>query len=166
MIFVVIFACIGMILFYTWIAHYISYTIHKRYLLKKQDWDLNICCGKTDVGKINADIVQHASIKNFHLINDIYDLPFKDKQFSNVLCSHTMEHVEDPECFLKELKRVGHNVTIIIPPLYDISAVLNFLEHKWIFLTFRKTYVDHLPRHLRLPCAEWIHRRFGQVKKG
>lgn len=166
MIFLILLACVVGILLYMWVAHYISYTMHKHYLLKKSDWDLNICCGKTDVGKINADIVQHGPAENFQLIKNIYNLPFEDKQFNTVLCSHTMEHVEDPKCFFKELQRVGKNVTIIIPPLYDISAVFNILEHKWVFWTFRKKFVDQLPRHTKLPGAEWLHRCFGQVKKG
>jgi SAM-dependent methyltransferase len=166
MIILIIIACIAMIFFYLWISHHISYVVHKRYLHNRNNWDLNICCGKTEVGKTNADIVKHADVKNFKLIEDIYDLPFSDKQFDTVLCSHTMEHVDCPDRFFEELKRVGKSVTIILPPLYDISAALNFLEHKWIFLTFRKTYIDRLPRYVRLPGTSWLHRRFGQINKG
>jgi hypothetical protein len=165
MIFIIILACIAMILVYIWISHYISIA-HKRYLHRKNNWDLNICCGKTDIGKTNADIIKHAEVKNFQLIEDIYKLPFVDKQFDTVLCSHTMEHVDCPDRFFEELKRVGKSVTIILPPLYDISAALNFIEHKWIFLTFRRTYIDRLPKRVKLPGTGWLHRRFGQVKKG
>ena len=165
MIFIIILVCVVMILAYIWISHYISIA-HKRSLHRTNSWDLNICCGKTDIGKTNADIMQHAEVKNFQLIEDIYKLPFADKQFETILCSHTMEHVDHPDRFFEELKRVGKSVTIILPPLYDISAALNIIEHKWLFLTFRRLYVDRLPKRVKLPGARWLHERFGQVKKG
>jgi ubiquinone/menaquinone biosynthesis C-methylase UbiE len=96
------------------------------------------------------------------LVKDIYNLPFKDKKFKTVLCSHTIEHVDDPEKFLKELKRVGKEVVIVVPPLYDIGAVLNVLEHKWIFLSFRKEY-SKLPKHIKLPLSRTIQKQFGQL---
>ncbi len=101
-------------------ANFISYTVIKARIISGQQWDLNICCGKTGAGTINADIIRHAQVPNFVLINDIYRLPFADRQFRKVLCSHTIEHVEQPELFYKELCRVGESVTIILPPLWDI----------------------------------------------
>ncbi|MDZ7667525.1 MAG: methyltransferase domain-containing protein [Desulfotignum sp.] len=139
----------------------ISYTLMKERIISQHRWDLNICCGKTDAGGINADIIRHAQIPNFVLIKDIYNLPFADKQFKRVLCSHTMEHVERPEAFFSELSRVGETVTIIVPPLWDFFAAFNFLEHKWIFLTLRKAH-HCLPGHFPLPLADHIHKCIGQ----
>jgi SAM-dependent methyltransferase len=34
-------------------------------------------------------------------------LPFRDKQFDFVVCSHVLEHVSDPKHFLDEISRVG-----------------------------------------------------------
>ena len=79
----------------------------KERIIAGQQWDLNICCGKADA----------------------------DKQFKNVLCSHTIEHVEKPDLFFRELHRVGETIAIILPPLWDIFAAFNFVEHKWIFLS-------------------------------
>jgi ubiquinone/menaquinone biosynthesis C-methylase UbiE len=115
-----------------------------------RQWNLNICCGKTDGGGVNADIFQHKELPNFQLIDDIYNLPFKDRQFDTILCSHTMEHVDHPQKFYKELRRVGRHITIVVPPLYDLAAVLNVFEHKWIFLSCKKEHHE-LPRHVRLP---------------
>ena len=95
------------------------------------------------------------------MINDIYDLPFEDNQFDNVLCSHTIEHVNDPLSFYRELRRVGENITYLLPPIWDISAALNFLEHKWLFLTFRSKH-KNLPKYVRLPFTDLIHEEFGQ----
>lgn len=139
----------------------LSYSLLKRRVLQRRRWDLNICCGKTDGGGVNADIVRHRALPHFVLLDSIYDLPFEDGQFETVLCSHTMEHVEDPDRFFAELQRVGREVTLVLPPLWDLSAVLNVLEHRWIFLTLRKEHTA-LPPHVRLPLAGWLQRRIGQ----
>lgn len=143
------------------LTNFISYHIMKKRVLLSRIWDLNICCGKTDAGGINADIVQHSSVSNFQMIDDIYNLPYADKNFETVLCSHTIEHVEDPARFFKELIRVGRIVKIVVPPLWDISAAFNFFEHKWIFLTFKKEH-STLPPFIKLPFANNIQKRFGQ----
>jgi ubiquinone/menaquinone biosynthesis C-methylase UbiE len=153
--------CVG-IVGYSILTHFISYRILKKRILKRQKWDLNICCGQTDGGGINADIVEQKGIPNFRLIKDIYKLPFDTGQFDTVLCSHTIEHVDYPERFFKELRRVGKQVTIVIPPLYDATAALNIFEHKYIFLSFKKEH-HRLPRHAKLPLASFIQQRIGQI---
>ncbi|MEX0928660.1 MAG: methyltransferase domain-containing protein [Balneolales bacterium] len=156
-----IFYILPLIVVILYISNKLSYHFLKKRILERQKWDLNICCGKTDGGGINADIFKHDSVPNFILTGDIYNLPFNNKQFKTVLCSHTIEHVEDPELFFKELNRVGEKVSLVIPPLWDISAVFNALEHKWIFLTFKKEH-ETLPPYVKLPFSETIHNHFGQ----
>src|SRR4030043_2036227 len=85
----------------------LSYRVLKRRILRQRKWDLNIGCGKTDGGGGNADIVAHAGLPNFRLIDSGYHLPFEENQFETVLASHTMEHVDEPAAFFKELTRVG-----------------------------------------------------------
>jgi len=140
----------------------LSYSVLKRRVLRSRaHWDLNICCGKTDGGGVNADIVQHIAVPNYVHIDNIYNLPFTDGTFSTVLCSHTIEHVDDPERFFHELKRVGEEVTLVIPPLWDLSAAFNVLEHRTLFLTLRKVH-NELPRRVPLPGARTIQRWLGQ----
>ncbi|MBF0379060.1 MAG: methyltransferase domain-containing protein [Desulfamplus sp.] len=146
---------------YLLLANYASYYWGKRRILNGQKWDLNICCGKTDGGGVNVDIVKHKELPRFKQVDDIYNLPFEDGQFETVLCSHTIEHVDDPRRFYSELQRVGKQVTLVVPPLYDLTAVFNILEHKWIFLTFKKRH-HTLPRFIKLPFADLFHRLFGQ----
>jgi len=141
--------------------NFLSYGVLKTRILRRQKWDLNICSGKTDGGGINADIFKHADVPRFVLVGSVNRLPFKDRAFDSVLCSHTMEHVEDPDAFFAELRRIGRRITIVLPPLWDVSAVLNVLEHQWIFLTFRKTH-DRLPARVRLPLARTVQRKLGQ----
>jgi len=149
---------------YMFITNYISYHIMKKRVVQRQVWDLNICCGKTDGGGINADIVKHTNLPNFQKINDIYNLPYPENHFDYVLSSHTLEHVADPVKFYNELKRVGKNVKIIVPPLWDLSAALNILEHKWLFITF-KTEHSKLPPFIKLPFAERWQEKLGQKIK-
>jgi len=144
-----------------WLLNYVSYSLIKPRIVDGRRWDLNICCGKTDGGGINADIVKHDKVPNFVEIDDIYRLPFSDKQFGHVLCSHTAEHVDDPDELDRELRRVGQNVVYILPPLWDLSAVFNVLEHQWIFLSWRKVHT-HLPPRIRLPFSRRIQRTLGQ----
>lgn len=74
-----------------------------------------------------------------------------------MLCSHTLEHVENPALFYNELTRVGKEVTVVIPPLWDICAVLNIFEHKWIFLNFKKEHKT-LPKYIKLPLSCFIQK--------
>lgn len=128
---------------------------------RREKWDLNICCGKTDGGGVNVDIVKHAEIQNLIVVDDIYSLPFATDQFEHTLCSHTIEHVEDPGAFFAELERVSQKVTLVVPPLWDLSAVCNVFEHRWMFLTFRKEH-HALPWHLPLPFSSFFQDRLGQ----
>jgi SAM-dependent methyltransferase len=144
------------------ILHYGSYHHIKRKVLKSQKWDLNICCGLTDGGGLNVDIVQHSAVPSFQLITDIYRLPFKDKAFNSVLSSHTIEHVDDPQRFYSELTRIGKKVTLVVPPLWDLAAVFNILEHRWIFFTFSKIHRNNLPPYVGLPFAKRIQKSIGQ----
>lgn len=149
------------VIVYCMLSHWFSYTLMKNRILKRKKWDLNICCGNTDGGGINADIVKHKDVPGFQRVLDVYNLPFGDGEFDSVLCSHTIEHVDDPVRFHSELKRVGKEVVIVIPPLYDLTAALNFFEHKVIFLSFKKEHRT-LPRFVRLPMAVCFQKRFGQ----
>ncbi len=144
-----------------WAPHQVSYRIVKNRILKRQKWGLNICCGRTDGGGVNADIFAHAELPRYQHLEDIYRLPFADKQFDSVLCSHTLEHVEDPDRFFEELSRVGRQVTLVLPPLWDITAALNFFEHRWVFLTLKKVH-NTPPRRVRLPLARTVQRLLGQ----
>ncbi len=143
-----------------WLLNALSYGVLKERILQEKSWDLNVCCGRSDGGGVNADIVQHTDLPKMVLV-DICRLPFGERKFESVLCSHTMEHVPDPRGFYRELRRVGKDVTIVLPPLWDLGAVFNISEHRWIFLTFRKRH-SSLPPYIRLPFSRRYRKRFGQ----
>jgi len=141
-----------------WLSYRVMGGIIRR---RRETWDLNICCGRTDGGGVNVDIVKHAEIPNLVVVDDIYHLPFSRNQFEHTLCSHTIEHVEDPAAFYAELQRVSKHVTLVVPPLWDLSAALNVFEHRWLFLTLRKEH-HSLPPHIVLPLARRLQSRVGQ----
>jgi hypothetical protein len=141
-----------------WLSYRVMGSIIRR---RREIWDLNICCGKTDGGGVNVDIVKHAEIPNLVVVDDIYQLPFSANQFQHTLCSHTIEHVEDPGAFFAEMQRVSKHITLVVPPLWDLSAALNIFEHRWLFLTFRKEH-HTLPPHIPLPFARRLQERVGQ----
>jgi len=141
--------------------HWYSYRRLKTYIIGRRRWDLNICCGTTDGGGVNADIVQHGEVPNFVKLDSIYRLPFADGQFEVVLCSHTAEHVQYPQRFDRELRRVGRRVVYILPPLWDLAAALNVREHRWLFLTLRKIH-HRLPPRIPLPFSRKLQARLGQ----
>ena len=141
--------------------HWYSYRHLKTKIVASRSWDLNICCGTVDGGGVNADIMQHADVPNFVQVKNIYRLPFEDNQFETVLCSHTAEHIDDPDRFDAELRRVGREVIYVLPPVWDLAAAFNILEHRWIFLNLRKIHRT-LPRRVPLPFARQIQARLGQ----
>jgi SAM-dependent methyltransferase len=62
------------------------------------------------------------------------NLPFKDKEFDYVICSHVIEHVEDFEFFIKELERISSKGYIELPSrLGDNLVFENQTEHIWWF---------------------------------
>jgi len=141
--------------------HHLSYGMIKRNIVQRRRWDLNVCCGTTDAGGVNVDIVQHGDVPRFVKVSSIYELPFRDRQFRIALCSHTAEHVDDPDALDRELRRVARRVVYVLPPLWDLAASFNVLEHKWIFFSTRKLHL-RLPRRRRLPLADFFQARWGQ----
>jgi len=59
------------------------------------------------------------------VVGSVYDLPFEDNEFDIVLCMVVMEHLEDPQRAIKEMKRVlkvGGKVLVSVPfmfPMHD-----------------------------------------------
>lgn len=155
-------ALFALVVLLLWSANQISYRFIKNRVLRERRWDYNICCGVTDGGGINADIVQHAAVPNFERVSDVTRLRHADQAFDTVLCSHTLEHVDNPLAMFAELQRVGRRVTVLIPPLWDLAATLNPLEHRVIFLSFASRHENRLPRFVRFAPACWLQNLLGQ----
>lgn len=58
-------------------------------------------------------------------------LPFAEKAFDYVICSHVLEHVEDPEMLISELMRVAHRGYIETPSEIG-ERIYGWQYHNWI----------------------------------
>lgn len=86
-------------------------------------------------------------------------IPFKDKSFDYVICSHVLEHVSHDELpgFLAEIMRVGRRAYIEFPrPLYDFIYdfdvhlnLMDIVEGEIICLPKEKTRLKDVKRFTR-----------------
>ncbi len=64
----------------------------------------------------NALIELKKRIPNVQIKNGyIEHLPYKDNRFDLVVCCEVLEHLQEPELALKELKRVGKKFVLSVP---------------------------------------------------
>ena len=70
--------------------------------------------------------------------------PFQDNEFDYVICSHVVEHVENPDQFLKEIQRVGKRGYLEFPTLY-YDYLYNFPEHTML-LNYQEGVVRWMPK--------------------
>ena len=92
---------------------------------------LNLGCGRTNYGDINADIIRRKNVKNFMKVDANHALSFDDKEFSSVFASNIIEHLPDPDFSLKEMKRVADKVYIGHPKWWQLGTWLT-PDHCWL----------------------------------
>ena len=120
--------------------------------IKKNEYVLEIGGGHNPHRRSNI-IVDKFSDDNYHRSGDIKtyknqvfieadgeNLPFKDKEFDYVICNQVLEHVENPEVFIKELTRVGKRGYIETPSLIG-EYLFPKKSHKWVLLEIEKKIV-------------------------
>jgi SAM-dependent methyltransferase len=98
-------------------------TPHSRsdvFLEKRFDSEEELIAQSGHVGLIQTDK------KVIYYDGDIF--PFEDKEFDYVICSHVLEHVMNPEIFIKEIIRVGKKGYLEFPTIY-YEYYYNFPEH-------------------------------------
>lgn len=61
------------------------------------------------------------------------DLPVGNKEYDYIICSHVIEHVENPEKFVRELSRVANMGYIETPSLIG-EFLAPKVSHKWVVL--------------------------------
>ena len=82
-------------------------------------------------GFVHTDIIPQPNVSNFMIVDINRPLPFADKEFSSVVCSHVIEHVGSPYTILAELNRVADKVFVIYPDWWTAGAT-SVPSHKWI----------------------------------
>ena len=66
-----------------------------------------------DIAEPKIKVAKEHSLNVY--LGRIEKLPFKDKEFGTVFCSHTLEHAEDLEKAAAEIERVCGRAIIIVP---------------------------------------------------
>lgn len=102
--------------------------------IKDGDKVLEVGCGKGEfaeylknkrkVDYTGCDISDVAPIQC-----DCHKLPFKDKEFDIVVSIEVLEHIDNPQQFIKEAQRVGKRIAMITPYQNSIQST----EHIWSF---------------------------------
>jgi 2-polyprenyl-3-methyl-5-hydroxy-6-metoxy-1,4-benzoquinol methylase len=69
----------------------------------------------------------------------VEDLPFPDKAFDTVICTHVLEHILDYRRAIAELRRIARRRLIIVVPreregIYTFNPHFNFFPYKHSFL--------------------------------
>ena len=67
------------------------------------------------------------------VLGSIEDIPYPDKYFGVVFCSHVLEHTDNWHKAYSELNRVADYIYIIVPKPIWVSNWLN-LDHKRFFI--------------------------------
>jgi ubiquinone/menaquinone biosynthesis C-methylase UbiE len=85
---------------------------------------------------VGFDIVDKGISKNYKYVKgNMEKLPFGDKQFDVVTCSHTLEHILHPENAVSELERITKRQLIVVVPCqrpyyYTLDEHVNFFLYK------------------------------------
>jgi len=92
---------------------------------------------------IDQDLVTENPTIQFKIAN-IENLPFKDKEFDTVVCTHTLEHVQNIFNAIKNLKRVTKKRLIVVVPKqrpykYTFDLHLHFFPYELSLLTIMNT---------------------------
>lgn len=67
-------------------------------------------------------------------------LPFENNEFDYVICSHVVEHVDNPNQFLNELSRVGKSGYLEAPSLLG-EYLIPKESHKWVLLDINEKLI-------------------------
>jgi len=103
------------------------YLMHKEEKIK-----LNVGCGR-DIKKdyVNLDKIKAKGVDVVHELNN-FPYPFKDNTFDEIYASQIIEHLNNPEKFIKELWRISRkNAKILIGTVHFSSpCVWGDITHK------------------------------------
>ena len=102
---------------------------------------INVGCGNekyfSGMSDVNVDVVDRRA-KNF-IKADVHNLSmFKHEQFGSSFISHIIEHVRNPKRAMKELKRISHNVFVVVPSFLFIDSWVHPDHRRVFFYPFNK----------------------------
>jgi SAM-dependent methyltransferase len=93
----------------------------------------------------------------------VESLPFRDREFDFVFCSHVLEHVQDPARACRELMRVGRRGYIECPRSW-VEHVFSATDHRWLVdleagvLVFREKFPEEYgdPLGIQYSIFDWL----------
>jgi ubiquinone/menaquinone biosynthesis C-methylase UbiE len=106
-----------------------------------------------------VDFVAGKSDPGIQFVNaDVRKLPFDDKSFDVVICSHTIEHIFEIGDFISELKRVTRKKLIVVTPkqryyFYSLDEHLQFFPQKEM-LTSKLNFRDFTCQNVE---GDWFY---------
>jgi len=118
---------------------------------------LDVGCGTPSIHhkKLEGENIVHIDIDktSFHLevCCDAHNLPFKDNCFSIVYASHILEHLDNPNKAIFEMKRVSCNTVIIKVP--------NASHFKW-----KNSSKEHVFSWNQFTLRNLLERHFSSVE--
>ena len=86
------------------------------------------------------------------VVADAHHLPFKDGAFAYSICSHILEHMDDPEQFARELRRTSA-AGYIQSPSEIAERLFHWSFHRWYVNLVGETLVLH-PKEPAEPFGE------------
>ncbi|MBD3388573.1 MAG: methyltransferase domain-containing protein [Candidatus Altiarchaeales archaeon] len=100
-----------------------------------------------DIYIAEATIEEHKKIK--FMKENIESLSFEDRSFDTVVCAHTLEHVQDLQKSISELRRVARKRLIIVVPKqrpyrYTFDPHLHFFPYLHSFLQVMRPRNRHV----------------------
>ena len=93
-------------------------------------------------GDMCVDLDPAACAGANYVPGDIRALPFQDKEFGSVLCSHVLEHMRSPgdaALAWEELNRVADEVFVCVPNQWDLVAWLHPDHYLWVWQVDKDT---------------------------
>ena len=93
---------------------------------------------------------------------NIQTLSFEDNAFDTVICTHTLEHVQDIMGAIQELRRVTKRRLIIVVPkqrpyLYTFDLHLHFFRYPHMLLHYLRPTDKTVKQELKEVQGDWYY---------
>jgi SAM-dependent methyltransferase len=92
--------------------------------------------GNSDVQRGGLPVAGDVGVREYFSVDlNEFPYPFADKEFDYVICTHVLEHLDDPVRACLELTRIAKSGYVEVPFLYaDVFVRNNDPIHKWLCL--------------------------------